>query len=335
MPCRSSSAARVPRVLAQHDVGRAQLREHAQRHVLEVADRRRADGERHLRPRRAPRTRRTPRRSGRPPCRARRGTTRTLSRIGRSASRRSTSSAARDQVRPSAATPKPPPITISSGAKMFANEPMPGAEVAADVGEDLARLSRRPRPRAGRAGARRRPARTPPARPASPRARSRTPRDARDRGRRPGTAGRRGRSRRGRARRRRRARRGTAGRREITPPPTPGAERQHHEVVDAAAGAGAPLADRGGVRVVVEPDRQAEALASCGRGAGSRRAGGSRTRRRRPSTLVDRRRHAEADRRDLVVEQLLDRRLELADDRFLRVLRRRALVPADDLARRA
>ena len=40
-------AARVPRVLAEHDVGGAQLREHAQRHVLEVADRRGADGERH------------------------------------------------------------------------------------------------------------------------------------------------------------------------------------------------------------------------------------------------------------------------------------------------
>ena len=40
-------AARVPRVLAEDDVGGAQLREHAQRHVLEVADRRGADDERH------------------------------------------------------------------------------------------------------------------------------------------------------------------------------------------------------------------------------------------------------------------------------------------------
>src|SRR4051812_27238344 len=39
--------ARVPRVLAKHDVGGAQLREDAQRHVLEVADRRGADDERH------------------------------------------------------------------------------------------------------------------------------------------------------------------------------------------------------------------------------------------------------------------------------------------------
>ncbi len=38
---------RVPRVLAQHEIRLAQLREHAQRHVVEIPDRRRADGERH------------------------------------------------------------------------------------------------------------------------------------------------------------------------------------------------------------------------------------------------------------------------------------------------
>ena len=40
--------ARVPRVLREHDVGLAQLVEHAQRDVVEVADRRRADRERHV-----------------------------------------------------------------------------------------------------------------------------------------------------------------------------------------------------------------------------------------------------------------------------------------------
>ena len=39
--------ARMPRVLAQHDVCGAQLREHAQRDVLEIPDRRRADDEGH------------------------------------------------------------------------------------------------------------------------------------------------------------------------------------------------------------------------------------------------------------------------------------------------
>ena len=39
--------ARVAGVLREHDVGLAQLREHAQRHVVEVPDRRRADRERH------------------------------------------------------------------------------------------------------------------------------------------------------------------------------------------------------------------------------------------------------------------------------------------------
>ena len=41
--------ARVPRVLREHDVGRAKLVEDAQRDVVEIADRRRADRERHVR----------------------------------------------------------------------------------------------------------------------------------------------------------------------------------------------------------------------------------------------------------------------------------------------
>ena len=50
-----------------------------------------------------------------------------------------------------------------------------------------------------------------------------------------------------------------------------------------------------------------------------------------PRALVDRRRHAESDRADLVLEQLRHGRLELANDGFLGVLRRCALVAADDL----
>jgi hypothetical protein len=37
----------VPRVLCQHDIGLGELAQHAQRDVVEVADRRRADRERH------------------------------------------------------------------------------------------------------------------------------------------------------------------------------------------------------------------------------------------------------------------------------------------------
>ncbi len=40
-------AAGVPRVFGEHEVGGPQLREHTQRDVLEVPDRRRADGQRH------------------------------------------------------------------------------------------------------------------------------------------------------------------------------------------------------------------------------------------------------------------------------------------------
>src|SRR5262249_22771806 len=39
----------VPRVLAEDDVGGGELGEDAQRHILEIADRRRADSERHQR----------------------------------------------------------------------------------------------------------------------------------------------------------------------------------------------------------------------------------------------------------------------------------------------
>ena len=46
-PVPLEQAARVPRVLGEHDVGRAQLGEDAQRDVVEIPDRCRADRERH------------------------------------------------------------------------------------------------------------------------------------------------------------------------------------------------------------------------------------------------------------------------------------------------
>ena len=65
-------ARRMARVLAQHDVGLRELVQHAQRDVVEVADRRRADCERHARPATA-RGRRGRRRPAPPRPRARPG----------------------------------------------------------------------------------------------------------------------------------------------------------------------------------------------------------------------------------------------------------------------
>ena len=109
------------------------------------------------------------------------------------------------------------------------------------------------------------------------------------------------------------------------------AEREHHEVVDAAARAGTPLADRGGVRVVVEPVAQPEALRHvvAEREVAERQVHALDDDAR---DLVDRRRHPEAERCDLVVEQLRHRRFELSNDRGLGILRRRTLVPPDDRA---
>ena len=74
-----------------------------------------------------------------------------------------------------------------------------------------------------------------------------------------------------------------------------GPEREHHEVVLAATGAGPPLADRGRVRVVVEPDRDAEALvhAVAQRRVLERQVDAADD---DAVLLVDRRRRAEADR---------------------------------------
>ena len=61
----------------------------------------------------------------------------------------------------------------------------------------------------------------------------------------------------------------------------PRAEREHHDVVHPAPDAGAPLADRRCIRVVVEADRQVELAAHVIAQREVGRAAGSRTRRRR------------------------------------------------------
>ena len=254
--------------------------------------------------------------------------TRTTSRIGRSASRRITSSAG--GIRYSQpATPKPPPITISSRREDVRERAHAGAEMPADVGEDLARglvaLVREPdqpvrvRRRAERLLCARgrgqpghvrlemtAPAARALARPAVVDDHDVAELDALAVG----------------------AAERTAARDHAAA--EAGAEREHHEVVVPAPDTGTPLADRRGVRVVVETDRQAEPLRHVIDEARSRRAAGSRTRRRRRRagrSATARR----TDRADLVRQQLGNGGLELADDRCLRILRRRAFVPADDL----
>ena len=197
-------------------LGRAQLGEHAERDVLEIADRRRADRERHLY--RSPSSASKPTRAAptspasRPSSAA---TTRSRSPAGVIASRRARS-AAGPRTRSPAAAPKPPPTTDDSGLKMFASEPTAMPTNCADLAHSRhGRSDHRPqRPR--RACGRRRPAqqglRAARRRPCP----TRTPRGARARAR-PDTA-----------RRRRRppcARappsRGTSRPSSTIPPPTP------------------------------------------------------------------------------------------------------------------
>ena len=91
-----------------------------------------------------------------------------------------------------------------------------------------------------------------------------------------------------------------------SPPPTPVPSVSITMYRVAAPGADLPLGERRRVRVVVDPDREREALAPSDRGSRGRRAGCART--RSPGrTLVDRRRKPEADRQHAVVAQLLDR----------------------------
>ena len=187
-----SSRIRVWRVSShEHRVRRGQLLEHAERDVGEVADRGRADGERHALPLSVERLerRRAPRRSGRPRRRARpRRSAASRRRAG--SPRPAPRSRAGSSTRSPAAAPKPPPTMTTSGSKMLTSEP-----IAAPSSRPI---SRERRHRAGiacsralrRAPAHRRPARRASQPPGPPRAPTRAPRDGRGRGSSPGTAGR-------------------------------------------------------------------------------------------------------------------------------------------------
>ena len=128
----------------------------------------------------------------------------------------------------------------------------------------------------------------------------------------PGTDARRARSRRARARLRRRARRGGTSVEDRTAADTvPSVNMSRSRV---PPGAGLPLADRGGVRVVVDPARQSKRRRPASEGASS--AGCSPTR-PRCGCLVDRRGHAEADRCDAFADEALDHRADRSDDGLL------------------
>ncbi len=224
---RSSSSRGVSRVLGENEVGFAQLGKDAQRDVVEVPDRRRTDRERHYRPRRAvrrvPRRRRARRRSGRPTRRAARIDLELLS-TGSERLREHGQPRARQELvergDAEAAADRDP-----LRAEDVHERPDRNSEVVADLGErrDCGRERGRARLRAGRctfcatlvggaAGAVRLDV-------TATRARAlRTERRPR-------------RSPCARARSTRRKRFPVA----ITPPPTPGPEGQHHEVLHALA----------------------------------------------------------------------------------------------------
>ena len=82
----------------------------------------------------------------------------------------------------------------------------------------------------------------------------------------------------------------------------PGSDREHHEVLHTATGPGAPFADRRRIRVVVEPNRQAEP----GRHPVAKRKILQRQVHAlddHAPDLVDRRGSPESDRRDLVAQK--------------------------------
>ena len=97
------------------------------------------------------------------------------------------------------------------------------------------------------------------------------------------------------------------------------------------AGTDPPLGDRRRVRVVVDPDRKREALAHALAEVEVRERDVAPT--TRPArALVDRRRDPEADRGDVVAQQLLDRLVERREELLLRAGGRRPLEPALDPA---
>jgi hypothetical protein len=108
------------------------------------------------------------------------------------------------------------------------------------------------------------------------------------------------------------------------------AERQHDHVRDTPPGARLPFADRRRVRVVVEADRQAAALAHPlpQRKVGERDVHGADD---APSHLIDRRGDTEAEGDDAVLAELVDGGVQLRDDCVLRARVRRPLVSPQDL----
>ena len=111
-------------------------REHAQRDVVEVPDRRRADGERHRRSRRASNATQPGADQPRRRCRARRARS-ARRRPRRPSASRGTTRARRDRGRSRRRPPKPPPITTSSGLKMLHERCDSRSELPADPGERL------------------------------------------------------------------------------------------------------------------------------------------------------------------------------------------------------
>ena len=325
-PCRSSSFARVTRVLAEHDVGLGELAQDAQGDVLEVADRRRADRERHAY---------SPSSASKPIIAA--------------------------PIRP-ASTRRAPPRRSgprhAPGASAFACDDLPGrleqelaglAEAAADHDElgleDVdegrdpgAELPPDPCKRVDRAPRRRRA----PAnevfgvRPGP----EQLPRDPVGHG--PGRvrlevsatrAGRHGgpstsitmwpssaAS---------RSSRGTAVRPTISPPPTPGAEREHHDVARAAADARLPLG-RSPPRSRRSRSRPAGRASARIRSRRSTPSSGRFTAEiERPAPLVDPRRDPDPERGHVGSgAQLLDQAVERGEQRVLRGALRRPLEPS-------
>ena len=204
-----------------------------------------------------------------------------------------------------------------------------GAEVAADLARAAPSPSRRPRSRAARAGARRPTGRTPRAPPPS----QRCPLTYASRWPRPVHAPWQGRPSwtittwPSSAPAPFRPRKGLPP--EMTPPPTPvpsvsmtrsssprPAPARHSPIAAAFASLSSPTG---------MPNRSLHPVAE--RRVLERHVDGADD---DAALLVDRRRGAEADGGDRIVQQLGDRGLELGEDVLLRVVRCRALVPADD-----
>src|SRR5438128_998556 len=104
-----------------------------------------------------------------------------------------------------------------------------------------------------------------------------------------------------------------------------GSERQHHQIRAAASGAVRELRERGGVRVVLDPDGDPEPLRELVAEAhlAQRDVDGAE---HDACPLVDARRDAEADGADLGGQELANRRLERVEERVLRCRRRGALA---------